>query len=144
MRRTLLLVLAALALPPVPADAASIRVDMLDNKFAPRTATVSVGDRVTWRNVGKAPHEVTATAFKSGNVDAGRSWSWTASSAGTFRYVCKYHEAAGMTATLVVNAAGARSAGLPDTGGDRVALGLLVLGICAVAGASLRYGWRVR
>ncbi|HVF05720.1 MAG TPA: cupredoxin domain-containing protein [Frankiaceae bacterium] len=140
----LLLALAALALTPVPANAAPIQVDMLDNRFTPRSATVSVGDRVTWKNIGKAPHEVTAPAFKSGNVDAGKSWSWTATTAGTFSYVCKYHEAQGMTATLAVNASPARSTGLPNTGGDRVALGLLVLGFCAIAGASLRYGWRAR
>ena len=142
MRPTLPLAALALVLAAVPAHAAPIRIDMADNRFVPRTATVSVGDRVTWRNVGKAPHEVTAAAFRSGNVAPGQAWSWTAAAAGTYAYVCTYHEAAGMRATLVVRAS-AGAAGHPDTGGDRLALGLVLLAVCGVAGLSLRLGWRV-
>ena len=129
----------ALVLGAAPAGAAT-SIEAVDNAFRPKTATVSVGDRITWRNTGQAPHEVRSTAFSSGNIAPGASWSWTASRAGTFRYVCSYHEAVGMTGTLVVQSA----SGLPNTGGDRIALGLLVLGVSAIAGASLRYGWRVR
>jgi plastocyanin len=143
MRRMYAIAGAALLVAALPAFAATTTIEAADNVFRPKTATVSVGDTVTWKNVGQAPHEVTASAFQSGNIDAGKSWSWTADEAGTFSYVCQYHESAGMTGTLTVRAAGA-TAGHPKTGGDRVALGLLVLGVCAIAGASLRYGWRVR
>lgn len=147
--RRLLLATGALLVGAVPASAATTTVAADDNVFRPKSVTVSVGDTVTWQNTGEAPHEVTASAFKSGNIDPGESWSWTASRAGTYSYVCQYHESAGMTGTLVVRAAGTTAgqgatAGHPKTGGDRVALGLLVLGASAIAGASLRYGWRVR
>jgi plastocyanin len=147
--RRLLLATGVLLAGAVPAHAATTTVEAADNVFRPKTATVSVGDTVTWKNTGQAPHEVTASAFKSGNIDPGKSWSWTATKAGTYSYVCQYHESAGMTGTLVVRAAGATSGqgtatGHPKTGSAALPLGLLVLGVAAVAGASLRYGWRVR
>ncbi|MDQ1713738.1 MAG: hypothetical protein QOE45_3188 [Frankiaceae bacterium] len=132
----LLVLLALLA----PARAGT--VDAVDNAFRPATATVAVGDTVTWRNIGKSPHEVSGGAFASGNLDPGRSYTWTATRAGTFAYVCRYHESIGMKGTLVVRAAS--STAHPRTGGDDVALGLLLLGAAAVAGAALRYGWSAR
>ncbi|HEX8001116.1 MAG TPA: cupredoxin domain-containing protein [Mycobacteriales bacterium] len=146
-RRTLAL-LAASLLAAVPASAAPTTVSMVENEFKPATATVSVGDTVTWRNDGSSAHEVTGgDTFKSGNVDPGKSYSWTATKAGTFSYVCHYHESLGMKGTLVVRAASGGAApatGHPDTGGDDVALGLLLLGATALAGLTLRYGWRTR
>lgn len=142
MRRTVLLATVALGLSALPATAATATIRTLDNRFAPVTRTVSVGDTVTWTNTGQAPHEVTASAFKSGNIDPGKSWSWRASKAGTFAYVCKYHEAVDMRGTLVVRAAGVT--GHPNTGGDRVRLGLLLLAVSVVAGTTLRLAWRTR
>jgi plastocyanin len=141
MRRTCALAGVALVLAAVPAAASATTVEARDNVFAPRSATVSVGDTVTWKNAGDTAHEVTASAFASGNLAPGASWSWTATKAGTFSYVCRYHESLGMTGTVVVRAA---STSHPKTGGDRVALGLLALGASAVAGMSLRYGWSLR
>lgn len=142
---------AALLFAAVPASAASTTVSMVENAFKPRTTTVSVGDTVTWRNDGSSAHEVTASAFKSGNVDPGKSYSWKATQAGTFEYVCRYHESLDMKGTLVVKAASSTggtpakpTAGHPNTGGDDVALGLLILGGTAALGLSLRYGWRTR
>ena len=132
--------LALSLLPLAAAPSATTTIQAVDNAFSPKTVTVSVGDRVTWRNAGQAPHEVRSSAFSSGNMNAGATWSWTATRAGTFSYVCSYHQSAGMTGTLVVRA----SATHPNTGGDRVALGLLLVGVSALAGASLRYGWRAR
>lgn len=141
--RALALVAASLF---AAAPSATSLVSMVDNAFRPASATVSVGDTVTWRNDGAAPHEVSSSAFSSGNVDPGKSYSWTATKAGTFAYVCRYHESQGMKGTLVVRAAstGTGSAGHPGTGGDDVALGLLILGGTAALGLSLRYGWRTR
>ncbi|HEV2890718.1 MAG TPA: cupredoxin domain-containing protein [Frankiaceae bacterium] len=154
MRRRTLAVVAASAFAAIPAAtparAASTAVSMVDNAFKPRTATVTVGDTVTWRNDGSSAHEVTADAFKSGNVDPGKTFSWTATKAGTYSYVCRYHESLDMKGTLVVRAAGSSAApaapptGHPNTGGDDVALGLLILGGAAALGLSLRYGWRTR
>ena len=134
------LLLAALPLVGALPQAATT-VEAVDNAFKPKTVTVSAGDTVTWRNTGSSAHEVTSSAFKSGNLDPGKSYSWTAK-AGTYSYVCRYHESAGMTGTLVVRAAAA--SGHPNTGGDRMALGLLLVGASAIAGMSLRYGWRTR
>jgi plastocyanin len=134
--------LAALALfvAAVPAGAAGSAIQAVDNAFRPATTTVAVGDTVTWRNAGRSPHEVTASAFASGNLDPGRSYSWTATKAGTFAYVCRYHQSIGMKGTLVVSAATSH----PKTGGDHVALGLLVLGAACATGLTLRYGWSTR
>jgi plastocyanin len=146
--RTLALAATAALAASVPATAGSTAsVSMVDNAFKPASATVTVGDTVTWRNDGKAPHEVSSSAFGSGNVDPGKAYSWKASKAGTFSYVCRYHESLGMKGTLVVRAASTGAApvtGHPDTGGDDVALGLLLVGVTAVAGLGLRYGWRTR
>lgn len=142
MRPIVLLASVALGASALPANAATVTVETRDNTFAPATRTVSVGDTVTWTNTGRAPHEVTASAFKSGNIDPGTSWSWRTSKAGTFSYVCTYHEAVGMKGTLVVRAAGVT--GHPDTGGDHVRLGLLLLAVSVVGGASLRLVWRTR
>ena len=142
MRRMYALAGAALLVAALPASAATTTVEAVDNAFRPQSVTVTVGDTITWQNTGEAPHDVKASAFQSGNIAPGASWSWNASKAGTYSYVCSYHSSVGMTGTVVVQAASAAS-GHPDTGGDRTALGLLVLGVCAAAGLSLRYGWRV-
>jgi LPXTG-motif cell wall-anchored protein len=139
------LVLASLALlaVAVPARAATTTVQAVDSRFQPATATVSVGDKVTWHNSGSMPHDVTGSGFASGNLDPGKSYSWTPSKAGTYAYVCSYHQSLGMKGTVVVRTAGGTS-GLPKTGGDRTALGLLIVGIACAAGVSLRYGWSNR
>lgn len=142
-RTTLALAASALLLSAVPAVAATATISMVENEFKPATKTVAVGDTVTWRNDGTSAHEVTASAFKSGNVDPGKSYSWKAAKAGTYSYVCRYHESLGMKGTLVVKAAGS-STGLPDTGGDTLLLGLAVVGAASCMGLSLRYGWRTR
>jgi plastocyanin len=137
---------AVLVSPAVAAGTTTIEAD--DNVFKPATATVSVGDTVTWRNTGDSAHEVTASAFKSGNLDKGATYSWKATAAGTYSYVCRYHESVGMRGTLVVRAASTGAAqpasGHPKTGGDTLPLGLLVVGVAAIVGLSLRFGWRTR
>jgi LPXTG-motif cell wall-anchored protein len=138
-RRTYPLAVVAVLLAALPARAATATVEAVDNAFRPATATVSVGDTVTWHNSGTSPHNVKSSAFASGNLDPGGTYSWRAAKPGTYAYVCTYHQSAGMKGTLVV-----RASGLPKTGGDDVALGLLVLGAAAAAGVTLRYGWRLR
>jgi LPXTG-motif cell wall-anchored protein len=139
------LLVAALALAlAVPANAGSgTTVRAVDNRFQPATVTVAPGTLVTWANAGTSAHEVTGDGFASGNLDPGKAYSWMPPRAGTYAYVCRYHASAGMKGTVVVRAAAATS-GLPKTGGDRIALGLLLVGAAAVAGGALRYGWRTR
>ncbi len=95
-------------------------VDMTDQlTFEPKKIEVAVGEKVTWRNVGKVGHTVTADKSKaadpslvsipagtrpwdSGFVMDGQSFSRSFDKAGTYRYVCIPHEGAGMVGTVVV------------------------------------------
>ena len=60
--------------------------------FQPDNATVKVGDRIVWMNKDPFPHTATSKpSFDSGSIDAGASWSYVASQAGEFQYVCRFH-----------------------------------------------------
>jgi plastocyanin len=98
MGRTLLL--ALLAVPALAA--AETHVVTIEGMVFPQpTLTVKRGDTVTWRNKDLVPHTVTAKGrFDSGEIAAGRSWSWVATAPGTYEYVCAYHP--GMRAAIVV------------------------------------------
>jgi plastocyanin len=78
-------------------------ISMRDLQFAPRTASVRVGEKVTWTNDDKVDHNVTATGgakFKSKAFGRGKTYSFTPRKPGTITYVCTLHP--GMEATLVV------------------------------------------
>ena len=95
-------------------------VDMNDAlKFEPQEITVSVGDRVQWRNVGNIAHTVTTDPSKvadpggvsvpngvkpwdSGLLGGDEKFSRTFERPGTYRYVCIPHEGARMVGTVVV------------------------------------------
>jgi plastocyanin len=101
-------------------DEAGATVDMNDQlTFEPKQIEVSVGEKVTWKNVGKIGHTVTADKSKaadpslvsipagtkewnSGLVNEAQSFSRTFQRPGTYRYVCIPHEGAGMVGTVVV------------------------------------------
>lgn len=87
--------------------------------FEPKEIEVAVGEKVTWRNVGKVGHTVTADKSKaadpslvsipagtrewdSGFVMEGQSFSRNFDEPGTYRYICIPHEGAGMVGTVVV------------------------------------------
>ena len=99
--------------------------------YDPPTVSVSVGDTVTWENVGTIGHSVTAyedqlpdgadywasggfdsqsaaeDAYAPGDTDAGdvpggESWSHTFETAGTHQYYCIPHESAEMVGTVEV------------------------------------------
>jgi plastocyanin len=73
--------------------ASSTSVTIQDFFFSPGTVTVDVGDTVTWRNSGQAPHNATANdgSFKTPDLNNGQSGSHTFSSPGTFSYICTIH-----------------------------------------------------
>lgn len=95
-------------------------VDMNDElKFVPDSITVSPGQRVEWRNVGKIAHTVTSTPskvadpanvevpkgakdFDSGLIGEDENYEHTFTEPGTYRYVCLPHEGAAMVGTVVV------------------------------------------
>jgi len=70
-------------------------------QFSPQTLTVQRGDRILWQNKDLVPHAATsAGSFDSGTIEAGKSWSFVASKAGTVPYVCTLHPT--MKANLIV------------------------------------------
>jgi len=104
-------------------QAKEVSITMGDNFFEPATVTVAVGDTVTWTHRGNRPHDVTADggAFSSPRrMSNGQSFTYTATTAGTFSYICTIHPNQ-MRATLVVQAAGAGGVGMPRTGAGGLA-----------------------
>jgi plastocyanin len=107
------------ATPAAGANGSAV-VDMNDQlAFEPKEIEVAAGEKVTWRNVGKMAHTVTADKSKaadpslvsvpagtkewdSGLVSEGESFSRTFQKPGTYRYICIPHEGAGMVGTVVV------------------------------------------
>ena len=80
-------------------------ISMMNMTYSPATKTVAKGTVVVWTNNDGYAHTVTSndgTTFNSGNIDAGKTYSYTASVAGTFEYHCTIHGIA-MSGTLIVN-----------------------------------------
>src|SRR5687768_102185 len=74
------------------AMAASVSIG--DNFFSPAAVSAAVGETVTWVNGGALPHSATATSgasFDSGIMNAGGSFSFTPTAAGTIQYYCTVH-----------------------------------------------------
>jgi len=87
--------------PPAPNTIA-----MSNATFTPRNITVRIGTTVTWRNDDGVVHTSTSDSlgvWDTGDVPPGGSRTVTFSSAGTFRFHCKYHSAMGMTGSVIVN-----------------------------------------
>jgi plastocyanin len=85
------------------ATAASVaRVRIVDDRFRPRTITVSRGTLVRWVNRGNHTHTVTSSPglWDSGLLSSGTSFSRRFRRRGTFRYFCRVHPT--MTGTIVV------------------------------------------
>jgi plastocyanin len=88
--RRLFLALAALALlvPAGAAEAATYTVKITSTGFSPRSLTINLNDRVTWRNTDTHAHQVVADngAFASPILAPGKTYTHTFQSSGTFRY----------------------------------------------------------
>lgn len=99
------------------AISATRNVTIGDNFYDPDTLTIGLGDTVTWINSGTAPegHTVTGSAFDSGVIEEGGSFSQRFASAGVFDYICELHD--DMTGTVVVRAP-ASGGGDPDPDDD--------------------------
>ncbi len=82
----------------------SASVSMKNIAFNPADITVSKGTKVTWANNDNVAHTVTASdgMFDSGNVNPGKSFSFTFNQAGTFPYYCRYHVSLGMKGEVTV------------------------------------------
>jgi len=108
---------------PALAEGQTVEVSMKNNPkgvFVPATVNIKVGDTVKWTNPAVITHAVTfdpaqaATAsnvvlpagvapFGSDNMEEDATFSHTFTVKGTYKYICKMHEAMGMVGTVVVS-----------------------------------------
>lgn len=78
---------------PVEVSGTSIRVEMTDILFQPRSVKVKPGTTVTWVNKDPVVHNVRnfQSAFLSPDVEPGDTFSFTFDEPGNYRYECTYH-----------------------------------------------------
>jgi plastocyanin len=77
------------------APTATDKVDIKNFAFSPADITVKVGTTVTWTNSDSTTHTVTETDGQdgpnSGNLEPGKTYTFTYNTAGTFKYHCAIH-----------------------------------------------------
>ena len=81
-----------------------VRIALEDNVFVPATLTVASGAELELDNEGEAPHTFTVDG-QSIDVEVAAGENGTATidlESGTYDFICRFHEAAGMTGTLTV------------------------------------------
>jgi plastocyanin len=77
---------------------------MQNNSFNPSSITIAQGATVKWINKDNATHNVVSgSAFSSGDIVGGASYSRTFTSTGTFQYVCTYHMGMGGSVVVAMN-----------------------------------------
>jgi len=125
-RRTLSAILVGFCglsfIPKVFAQGKTVEVAMKQgakSQFDPETVTIAAGDSVKWTNSGYITHSVTfdpkmaskqgavalpsgVAPFDSGDIEEDGTFTHTFSVKGTYKYVCKFHEAMGMIGTVIV------------------------------------------
>lgn len=69
----------------------AIEVSIEDFTYSPANLTVNPGTEVVWTNKDPVPHTVTSTAFGSGTIGPGESFSYVFEADGTFEYDCSFH-----------------------------------------------------
>jgi plastocyanin len=81
---------------------AIVRVDMKDNRFAPKRIVVRVGQEVRWTNRDAVAHTVASQQLKlaSDAIGSEHSFSYRPRRAGRFKYFCTIH--VGQTGVLAV------------------------------------------
>lgn len=114
--------LGALAATPALAQGKTVDVSMKQSPkmlFVPASVTIKAGDTVKWTNPYNITHTVTfdpaqaqtasdvslpagVAPFGSGDIEEEGTFSHTFTEKGTYKYVCKYHEAMGMVGTVIV------------------------------------------
>ena len=140
-----LVALLVVAAPAIAASTASVKISESDNRyhFTPTTVYVNAGGKVAWTNGSDAPHTVTSdtgTELASSTLGAGKTFTHTFTTAGTFAYHCSIHRY--MVGSVVVLAAGATP---PPTdtvetvrprSGD-VGIWLVLAGVVGLGGAAI-------
>ena len=78
---------------PVTTTPAPVSVAIKSSTFVPNIVEISKGTTVTWTNDDGVPHTVTSIsgAFDSGNLEPGKTYSYTFNQAGPFEYSCANH-----------------------------------------------------
>jgi plastocyanin len=100
---------ATLVMMALPAQAATVRVAVLDNRFVPERITVVPGDTIIWTNVGTTMHTVSAkvgflTLFDF-ELSPGEPAVWLVTGIplpSSFRYVCLFHFRDGMVGWITI------------------------------------------
>jgi plastocyanin len=93
---------------PLPAQAATQVIRMVNFAFQPSSVTIHEGDTVRWTNTTATGHNVVSSSgawAPSALFTSPGTFSVTFTKAGTYNYVCSPHQALGMTGTIVVQAA---------------------------------------
>jgi amicyanin len=88
---------------PAQAAAKTVRIDIKDFAYSKTKVTVARGTTITWTNRDDMEHDVTRNGSKgpkSKLLGKGKSYSWKATKAGTFKYHCSPHPF--MKGTIVV------------------------------------------
>jgi plastocyanin len=114
--------LGLVAATPVLAEGNAVEVSLKNSPkgvFVPATVTIKAGDTVRWTNPSVITHTVTfdpaqaamatnvalpagVAPFGSENMEEDAIFSHTFTVKGTYKYICKLHEAMGMVGTVVV------------------------------------------
>ena len=71
-----------------------ITVEIKSYSFNPADVTIKKGDTVVWHNASETIHTVTSITGKmldSGDLEPGKTFSFTFNEAGTFTYYCNHH-----------------------------------------------------
>jgi plastocyanin len=107
MRSLVLIAVSALTLVVAgaarPAATATKAVTITATAFKPASITIKTGDAIKWTNKDTKAHQVVANngAFASPTIAAGRTWTRTFNTAGTFKYHDALHPA--LTGKVVVS-----------------------------------------
>jgi plastocyanin len=92
---------------PAAANAAgeTITVEMVDDRFGPKTLEVQAGTTIVFVNNGHNAHTVAAKdgSFTSGQIKAGERFTVTVATPGEIVIVCRNHLRQGMTGRIIVS-----------------------------------------
>lgn len=100
---------------------AAIRtVNLVNNRFAPETLSVMVGDTVRWINIDLSIHTTTSgvngvanDVWNSGNLAQNDSFQYVFTSTGNYPYFCIPYYLMGMSGIVNVNAVSVKEAVVP-------------------------------
>ncbi len=98
------------------ASATPVLVTIKDFTYVPNVVTIPVGGSVTFKNLDQAAHTATDAkgSFDSGNLDTGKSFTYTFKKAGVYNIICSYHPS--MHGTVAVGVSPPPAA-TPDSSG---------------------------